>query len=38
MLLAKETNYRIYLGRKLVADETERVRKHEEVRNRQLEM
>jgi hypothetical protein len=38
MLPAKNANYKMHLGRKLCNDETERVKRHENIRQRQLEI
>jgi len=38
MVPAKEANYKMHMGRKLCQDETERVKRHEDIRNRQLEI
>jgi hypothetical protein len=38
MLPAHDSNYKMHLGRKLCNDETERVRKHEALRQKQLEI
>jgi len=38
MLPARDSNYKMHLGRKLCNDETERVRKHEALRQKQLDI
>ena len=38
VLMSHEANYKMHLGRKLCQDETERVKRHENIRQRQLEI